>query len=49
MRSLGRFEDYIAESERCREARGLTEADYVRARNNGRRRTHEKLPRPRVS
>ena len=42
MRSLGRFEHYMAESERCREATGLTEADYVRARNNGRRRTQEK-------
>ena len=42
MRSLGRFEEYIAEIERRREASGLTEADYVRARNNSRRRTPDK-------
>jgi len=42
MRSLGRFEDYIAESERRRAAGGLTEADFARARNNGRRRTADK-------
>ncbi len=42
MRSLGRFEDYIAGSDQRRVAAGLTEMDYVRARNNGRRRTPEK-------
>jgi len=42
MRSLGRFEDYLVKSERLRAVSGLTEADYARARNNGRRRTPDK-------